>query len=72
MTPREADAYAANVVAALVTAAAHARWPSGQLLVDLEERVIRERLAPHLLAALACREQPAGPTGTPLVAGGPR
>ncbi len=42
----------AHVITALVAAVAHACWPDGALMVDLDEGVIRAGLAPHLLAAL--------------------
>jgi hypothetical protein len=44
-------AEAARLVDALVAAAGAARWPSGALLVDLDEQVIRAHLAPPLVEA---------------------
>lgn len=38
---------------ALAVAAASAHWDDGSLLLDLDERVLRERLAPLLATALS-------------------
>ncbi len=49
-----------HLTAALVKAAATARWPAGALLLDLDETVIRPLLAPRLIAAV--QELAAAPT----------
>ncbi len=51
-TDRKAPPAQEHLATALVMAAARARWPAGQLLVDLDETVLRTLLAPHLAAAL--------------------
>jgi len=43
---------AAALSDALVAVAASARWPSGQLLIELDELVIRGHIVPALLAEL--------------------
>jgi len=48
-----------QLLSALVMATSTARWPGGALLVDLEETVVRELLAPHLVIALAQLTRPA-------------
>lgn len=50
--PTEAALAEAAVASALVDVAARTRWPDGSLLIDLDEAVLRERLAPQLTAAL--------------------
>jgi len=49
-----------HLTTALVRAAATARWPSGALLLDLDETVIRQLLAPRLIEAV--QELAAAPT----------
>ncbi len=54
-TPQLADAVtctAEQVTGALLEVAQMARWADGSPLVDLDDAVIRDRLAPNLLAAL--------------------
>ncbi len=54
-TPQLADAVtctAEQVTEALLEVAQMARWADGSPLVDLDDAVIRDRLAPNLLAAL--------------------
>lgn len=41
-----------ELATALVAAAAAARWPAGPLLLDLDETIIRQLLAPHLVTAV--------------------
>ncbi len=48
-----------QLLSALVMATSTARWPGGALLVDLEETVVRDLLAPHLVIALAQLTRPA-------------
>jgi hypothetical protein len=54
-TPQLADAVtctAEQVTGALLEVAQMARWADGSPLVDLDDAVIRDRLAPNLLVAL--------------------
>jgi len=44
---------AEQLTGALLAAARSACWADGSLLVDLDDTVIRERLAPTLLSALS-------------------
>jgi hypothetical protein len=44
---------AEQLTGALLAAARSACWADGSLLVDLDDTVIRERLAPNLLSALS-------------------
>ncbi len=48
-----------QLLSALVMATSTARWPGGALLVDLEETVVRDLFAPHLVIALAQLTRPA-------------
>jgi hypothetical protein len=48
-----------QLLSALVMATSTARWPGGELLVDLEETVVRDLFAPHLVIALAQLTSPA-------------
>lgn len=41
-----------KLATALVAAAAAARWPAGPLLLNLDETIIRQLLAPHLVTAV--------------------
>ena len=57
-----------QITMALLEVAASARWPHGPLLLDLDAAVVREQLAPRLVAALVtARAEP----GTPPPRGGP-
>lgn len=57
------------------TVARSAYWADGSLLVDLDDTVIRERLAPNLLSALSCTAAAPARLGIdkdPMIRRGPR
>jgi hypothetical protein len=61
-TNSEVDLGMVNRIAdALVAAAAEARWPDGSMVIDLDESLIRTKLAPRLAEHLAV--MPGCPTG---------
>ncbi len=65
--PLGAGASPDQLADALVRAAATARWPDGSLLLDLDENVVRNLLAPHLATALALQSAlpPPSPSALP-------
>lgn len=68
-TPQLADAVtctAEQVTGALLEVAQITCWADGSPLVDLDDAVIRDRLAPNLLAALGFTDDPASAPETAL------